>query len=49
MSKEVPTEGHGQGMLGTVRVGVHTVWQGPVSLLKPRSPLRLFSNFFEYQ
>lgn len=31
VNKEVPMEGHGQGVLGTVREGVCPLWKGPVS------------------
>lgn len=32
-------EGHGPGVLGTVKVRVGTVWKRPVSLVKPGSSL----------
>lgn len=39
MSKEVAMEGHGPGVLGTVKVRVSVVWKCPVSLVKPGSSL----------
>lgn len=39
MSKVVAMEGHGPGVLGTVKVRVSTVCKRPVSLVKPGSSL----------
>lgn len=49
MNQEVAMERHGPGTLGTVKVGISTVWKCPVSLCEAQVIPWIFSNFLEYQ